>query len=179
MGAPKGSTINSASAGALSVTTPTEREIRMTRLFDAPRRLVYDAMTKPELVKQWLFGPPGWTFAVCEIDLKVGGAFRYVWRGPTGQDMGMRGVFQEVKAPERIVQTEVFDDPWYPGEAIGTLVLTEQGDKTLLTLTMRYDSQATRDGVLKSGMEKGLGMSYDRLAKLLRTVGARTAGQKG
>src|SRR3989442_94476 len=80
--------------GTLKVTTPTDREIAMTRVFDAPRRLVFDALTKPELLNRWFFGPPGWSLVVCEIDLKVGGAYRFVWRGPDGTEMGMRGVYR-------------------------------------------------------------------------------------
>jgi len=101
--------------GTLKVTTPMEREIVMTRVFDAPRRLVFDALTKPELLRQWLLGPPGWSMPVCEIDLRVGGAYRYLWRGPDGIEMGTRGVFREIAAPERLVATEKFDQPWYPG----------------------------------------------------------------
>jgi uncharacterized protein YndB with AHSA1/START domain len=155
----------------LQITTPTDREIAMTRVFDAPRRLVFDAMTKPELVKQWLLGPPGWTMPVCEIDLKVGGAYRYVWRKDSdGKEMGMGGVYREVAAPERLVATERFDEAWYPGEAVGTLVLSEQGGKTTVTQTVLYQSQEARDAVLKSGMDKGVAASYDRLAELLAPV---------
>src|ERR1700686_1008654 len=95
--------------GTLKVTTPTDREIVMMRVFDAPRRLVFDAMTKPELVKQWLLGPPGWSMVVCEIDLKVGGTYRYVWRNTDGTEMGMHGVYREINRPERALQTEAFD----------------------------------------------------------------------
>src|ERR1700740_2690854 len=94
----------------LTLTTPTEREIAMTRVFDAPRRLVFDAMTRPELVKRWLLGPPGWSMPVCEIDLRVGGTYRYVWRGADGTEMGMRGVYREIAPPERLVATESFDE---------------------------------------------------------------------
>jgi uncharacterized protein YndB with AHSA1/START domain len=159
------------------MTTPTlkveargEREIVMTRVFDAPRRLVFDAFTKPELLKRWLTGPPGWTLAVCEIDLRVGGSLRYMWRGPAGEEMGMRGVFREITPPDRIVGTENFDQAWYPGEAVGTVVLTEQGGKTTLTQTIVYESREARDIVLKSPMEQGLGMSYDHLADLLASL---------
>jgi uncharacterized protein YndB with AHSA1/START domain len=103
-----------------TVTTPSEREIAMTRVFDAPRKLVFEAFTRPELITRWLLGPPGWTMVVCEIDLRVGGAYRYVWRKDNGTEMGMGGVFREIVAPERIVQTEKFDNPWYEGEAIST-----------------------------------------------------------
>jgi len=155
------------SAGNLKVTTRGDREIVMTRAFDAPRKLVFDAFTKPELVKQWLLGPPGWSMPVCEIDLRVGGTYRYVWRKAGVPDMGLGGVYREVVAPERVVATEKFDQAWYPGEAVGTLVLVEQGGKTTVTQTVIYESQEARDGILKSGMEKGVAASYDRLAELL------------
>ena len=154
-------------AGTLEVTTPTEREIVVTRSFDAPRRLVFDAHTKPELVRRWLLGPPGWTMPVCEIDLRVGGAYRYVWRNAGGKEMGMGGVFREIVAPERLVATEAFDESWYPGEALDTTVLTEEGGATKLTLTVLYESRAARDAALQSGMERGMVASYDRLAELL------------
>jgi uncharacterized protein YndB with AHSA1/START domain len=153
--------------GNLKLTTRGDREIVMTRTFDAPRNLVFDAFTKPELVRQWLLGPPGWSMPVCEIDLRVGGSYRYVWRKPGVPEMGMGGVYREIVAPEKIVATEKFDQAWYPGEAIGTLVLVEQAGKTTVTQTMLYQSQEARDGILKSGMETGVAASYDRLAELL------------
>jgi uncharacterized protein YndB with AHSA1/START domain len=153
--------------GTLKVAAPTDREIAMTRVFDAPRHLVWDGLTKPELLKRWLFGPDGWSLAVCDLDLKVGGAYRYVWRGPDGAQMGLGGIFREVVAPERMVATERFDDPWYPGEALVTYLLVEQGGKTTLTLTVSYQSREARDAVLKTPMEHGVAMSYDRLAEIL------------
>ncbi|HWX56141.1 MAG TPA: SRPBCC family protein [Verrucomicrobiae bacterium] len=156
--------------GTLKLTTPTDREIALTRVFAAPRRLVFDALTKPELVKQWLLGPPGWSMPVCEINLRVGGGYRYLWRGPDGKEMGMRGVYREIVPPERIVQTEVFDDPWYPGEAVGTAVLVEQNGRTTLTTTILYESQAIRDMVLNSRMEQGVAASYDRLEELVEST---------
>jgi len=155
-------------AGALMVAARGEREIVMTRVLDAPRRLVFDAFTRPELVRQWLLGPPGWTMPVCEIDLTVGGAYRYVWRRETdGSQMAMGGVYREIVPPERIVTTEKFDDPWYAGEAVGTVVLVEQGGKTTLTQTVLYESREARDQVLRSPMEEGVAAGYDRLAALL------------
>lgn len=154
----------------LTITAVSDREIRITRGFKAPRRLVFDAHTKPELVKQWLFGPPGWVFDVCEIDLRVGGAYRYVWRKPPDIVMGMGGVYREIKAPERIVATEKFDDPWYPGAAVGTMVLTEKEGITTLTNTILYDSKEARDAVLQSPMESGLKAGYDRLADMLESI---------
>jgi uncharacterized protein YndB with AHSA1/START domain len=154
--------------GNLKVTARGDREIVMTRAFDAPRTLVFDAFTKPELVKRWLLGPGGWSMPVCEIDLRVGGAYRYVWRNDSnGSEMGLGGVYREIVVPERVVSTEKFDQAWYQGEAVGTLVLIEQGGKTAVTQTMLYESPETRDTVLKSGMEKGVKASYDRLAELL------------
>jgi uncharacterized protein YndB with AHSA1/START domain len=154
--------------GTLKLTTPTDREIVMTRVFHAPRTLVFDALVKPELVKRWLLGPPGWSMPVCEIDLKVGRTYRYVWRrDANGTEMGMGGVFREILPPERLVATESFDESWYPGEALDTTVLIEQGGKTTLTLTVLYESKEARDAVLSSGMESGVAASYDRLAELL------------
>jgi uncharacterized protein YndB with AHSA1/START domain len=155
-------------SGTLRITTPTEREIVMTRVFDAPRRLVFDAFTTPDLVKRWLLGPPGWSMPVCEIDLRVGGTYRYVWRHDRdGTEMGMGGVYREIVVPERLVSTERFDAAWYPGEGVGTLVLTEQNGRTTLTHTMLYESRAARDAVMKSNMEQGVTAGYDRLADLL------------
>jgi uncharacterized protein YndB with AHSA1/START domain len=156
-----------ASTGTLKLTTPTDREIVMTRIFNAPRSLVFDAMTKPDLLKRWLTGPPGWVMVVCEVDLTVGGKYRYVWRGPDGKDMGMGGVHREIVRPERIVCTQLFDEDWTGGEAVGTLVLTERAGKTTLTNTMLYASREARDAVLKTPMDQGVAMSYDRLAELL------------
>jgi len=154
----------------LQITTPSDREIAMTRTFDAPRRLVFDAFTKPELIKRWLGVRAGWTMPVCEVDLRVGGTYRYVWRGPKGNDMGMGGVFREIVAPERIVATEKFDDSWYAGEAVDTTVFVEQGGKTTVTTTVRYESKEARDGVLATPMATGVAESYDTLAAYLASV---------
>jgi uncharacterized protein YndB with AHSA1/START domain len=161
--------------GTLKVTTPSDREIVLTRVFDAPRNLVYDALTKPELLKRW-FGPRGWSLVVCEVDLKVGGKWRFVLRGPDGSEMGMSGTYRELVRPERTVHTESFDD--YPGESIVTGVLVEHGGKTTLTGTILYESKEIRDAVVNSGMEHGAAESYDKLAELLPTVadGHKSAG---
>src|SRR6185503_3106474 len=112
----------------LKVSASGDREIVMTRSFNAPRRLVFDAFTKPELVRQWLLGPDGWSMPVCEIDLRVGGKYRYVWRKEaTGEEMGMGGTFREIVRPEKLVATEKFDEAWYPGEAVDTTVFEERG----------------------------------------------------
>jgi uncharacterized protein YndB with AHSA1/START domain len=150
--------------GSLKVTTPTEREIVLTRVFEAPRHLVWDAFTKPELLKRW-FGPRGWSLVVCEVDLKVGGGFRFVLRGPDGRDMGMRGVYREIVPGERSIHTESFDD--FPGESTVTTVLVETEATTTLTATVLYPSREIRDAVIQSGMEHGAAESYDKLAELL------------
>jgi uncharacterized protein YndB with AHSA1/START domain len=159
-------------SGTLKVTTPTEKEIVLTRVFAAPRRLVFDAMSRPDLIQRWLYGPPGWSMVVCEDDARVGGTFRWVWRGPDGAEMAMRGVYREVVPPERIARTESFElgCDVQAGEQLATLVLTEQEGKTLLTLTVLYPSKEARDGAIASGMERGVSASYDRLAELLLSL---------
>jgi uncharacterized protein YndB with AHSA1/START domain len=155
--------------GLLEVTTPSDREIAMTRVFDAPARLVFDAWTKPELIKRWLGVRAGWTMAVCEVDLRVGGAYRFVWRGPD-MTMGMRGAYREVVPPVRLVSTEKFDEAWYEGEAVDTLLLVERDGKTTVTTTVRYVSREVRDAVIKSGMATGVAEGYDKLAELLPSL---------
>jgi uncharacterized protein YndB with AHSA1/START domain len=150
--------------GTLKVTLPSDREIVLTRVFDAPRHLVFDAFTKPELLKRW-FGPRGWSLPVCEVDFKVGGKWRFVLRGPDGTEMGMRGTYLEITPPERTVHLESFDD--YPGESIVTIVFVEHAGKTTMIDTVLYESQEIRDAVIKSGMDHGAAETYDRLAELL------------
>lgn len=151
----------------LQITTPSDREIVFTRLFNAPRNLVFDAFTKPALIQRWLLGPPGWTMPVCEFDAHVGGKFRYVWRNAEGHDMGMGGVIREFVPPERLVCTEIFDVDWTGGETLGTLLFTERDGQTMLTQTVLYSSREARDGALKTGMEQGMAFSYDRLEETL------------
>ena len=154
-------------SGTLKVTTPSEREVAMTRIFEAPRHLVFEAWTKPELVKRWLYGPEDWRLAVCEMDLRVGGAARFVWRHGDGKEMGMSGVFREIAPPDRLVFNEIWDEDWTGGEALNTIVFTEHAGRTTLTQTVLYSSREARDGALKTGMEHGAAVSYDRLAELL------------
>jgi uncharacterized protein YndB with AHSA1/START domain len=164
---------------SFKVSTPSDREIQVTRDFHAPRQLVFDAFTKPELVKRWLLGPEGWTMPVCEIDLRVGGAYRYVWRmagaNDKGMAMGMGGIFREIKSPERLVATEKFDESWYPGEALDTTVFVQAGDITKITITIQYESQQARDMARKTGMEQGVAAGYNRLEKLLPAMQAEAS----
>lgn len=150
----------------LTVSTPSDREIVMRRLFDAPRRLVYAAFTTPELLQRW-YGARGWHLVHCEIDLRVGGAWRFVSRGPGGAEMGQSGVYQEVSPPERLVYTELFDNQSYPGESLIRHEFVERDGRTTLTSTVLYATREGRDKVLTYPMARGAGESFDRLAELL------------
>jgi uncharacterized protein YndB with AHSA1/START domain len=151
----------------LHVTTPDERTILVERSFDAPRARVWDAWTKPELLRRWLLGAEGWILDVCEVDLRAGGTFRWVWKHEkNGTSMGLSGEYREVTAPARLVNTEVFDDRWYPGDALITLELTESGGRTHTRSTWLYDTLEARDIVLKTAIS-GVEVSYDHLARIL------------
>jgi len=152
--------------GTLQVTTPTDKEIVLTRVFDAPRHLVFDAWTRPELLKRW-HGARGWNLVVCEVDLRVGGSWRFVSRGPDGTDMRQSGVYREIVRPERLVLTEMFDNQSYAGESLITHVFLEQNRTTTVTSTVLYASREARDIVIKYPMARGVTESYDRLAELL------------
>ena len=152
--------------GKMKLATPGERTIEMSREFDAPRHMVFDAYTKPELVRQWLGVFNGMTMPVCEIDLRVGGTYRYVWEG-NGMKMGMRGVYREIEKPSRLVATEKFDESWYPGEAVGTVTFVERAGKTTLMISVEYASKEVREAVLKTPMEKGVAAGFEMLAGLL------------
>jgi uncharacterized protein YndB with AHSA1/START domain len=157
---------------AVTITTPTDREIVITRSFNAGRTLVWDAMNKPEFLRRWMLGPPGWEMTVCENDVRVGGTFRHEWKNADGTVMAMTGVYREVARPERSVRTETFETGCTPqsGEQIGTMVLTESGGRTTVTITSLFPSKEARDGMLASGMEHGVNASYDRLDEILATA---------
>jgi uncharacterized protein YndB with AHSA1/START domain len=154
--------------GSTTSTTPSDREVVMTRVFDAPRSLVWEAWTNPEHVPQWLLGPEGWTMPVCEIDLRPGGEWHFVWRRSDGTEMEMRGEYREVAAPERLVSTESWGGDW--PETLNTLILTEEDGKTTMTQTVLYPSKEARDAALGTGMQEGASQSFDRLAEHLRTM---------
>jgi uncharacterized protein YndB with AHSA1/START domain len=154
----------------LEISTPSDTEIVITRGFAAPRQLVWDGHTKPELVKQWLTGPPGWSMPVCEIDLKVGGKYRYEWAHESGNKMGMGGVFRAVDAPALLSNTQKFDEDWTGGEVIGSLEFSEQDGGTLLRNHLVYSSKEARDGALGSGMTQGMEMGYASLDALLASL---------
>lgn len=154
----------------LTITLPSDREILITRKVNAPARLVFDCYTQPALVRRWLLGPPGWTMPVCEIDLRVGGKYRYVWRNEDGREMAMGGVHREIEPPHRIVSSALFDEDWTGGETTETLVLREQGGVTTIENTILYASKEARDGALQSGMTEGMEAGYARLDEVAREL---------
>jgi uncharacterized protein YndB with AHSA1/START domain len=149
----------------LNITMPSEREIMVTRVFEAPRRLVFEAWTSPDHLPQWMLGPEGWTMPVCEIDLRPGGAWHFVWRRANGTEMEMHGVYREIVPPERLVSTESWGGPW--PETVNTVMLSEKDGKTTMTLTILYPSKEARDAATQTGMKDGMSVSYDRLAAYL------------
>jgi uncharacterized protein YndB with AHSA1/START domain len=154
----------------LSVTTPSDREIVLTRTFNAPRKLVWDAVTRPEHVRRW-YGCSALTFATCEIDLRVGGSYRYTMRTSDGVEHTMTGVYREIAAPERIVHTERYETTGFTSpDALVTMTLTEQGGRTKLQSVILHADKESRDGHLNSGMENGARETFDRLEALLATM---------
>jgi uncharacterized protein YndB with AHSA1/START domain len=159
-------------AGKMTVTTPSDREVVVTRVFNAPRSLVFEAWTNPKYVPQWMLGPEGWIMPICEIDLRPGGAWHFVWRQTSGTEMEMRGVYREIAPPERLVTTESWGADW--PETVNTVVLREENGKTTMTLTILYPSKEARENALKAGMKEGMEMTFDRLEKhLLASQSAR------
>ena len=154
--------------GVTTYTTPTDREVVVTRVVDAPRRLVFAAWTDPKHIPNWLLGPEGWNMPVCELDLRPGGAWRYVWRKADGSEMTMAGLVREVTPPERLVTTERWGPEW--PETVNTLMLTESGGRTTITRTIAYPSKAARDAALETGMKGGMDESFARLDRLVRTL---------
>jgi len=152
----------------LIVTTPSDREVVATRVFDAPRELVWKAYTEPEHLQQWMLGPAGWTMPVCEMDLRPGGAYRFVWRKEDGTEMTITGTVREVEAPERMVSTEEWGGDW--PEALNTIEFTEDGGKTTLTVTVLYPTKDARDAAVQTGMTDGMATSYDLLEEHLRSM---------
>lgn len=154
--------------GALEITTPSPTEIRFVRAFKAPAGLVFDAYTQPALIKRWLLGPGGWTMPVCEVDLKPGGHFRYVWKKmDDGTEMGMGGTYVAIEAPRLIVHTERFDQDWTGGETQVRQDFTEHDGITTVIQVVRYASEAARDGALRTPMAEGMEAGFARLDAML------------
>lgn len=161
------------------VTLPSDREVRVTRQFNAPRQLVWDAHTKPELVQKWMLGPPGWRMPVCEMDVRPGGAYKWRWRSDEdGKEFGFYGTFEEVSAPAKISHDEYYD----PGDIGGamptgdpafvTLELSEANGVTTLVSTIRFASKEARDGAVSTGMTDGMEMGYARLDEMFKAEAA-------
>ncbi|MFO0838045.1 MAG: SRPBCC domain-containing protein [Phycisphaerae bacterium] len=161
----------------LSVSTPTDTQIVMSRAFNAARRLVWDAMTKPELIRRWLYCPDGWEMTRCDEDVRVGGRYNWEWNGPDGKlALAIRGEYREVSPPDRVVRTEVMEMPGMPqpGEMVSTMELIEKHGVTTMRLTMVFPSKQTRDAALASGMERGMEAGYAKLdAFLAERAGGR------
>ena len=158
-----------ARVGETTYTMPSERELVTTRAFDAPRDLVWEAWTSPEHLPNWLLGPEGWTMPVCESDLRVGGAWHFVWRSEAdGSEMGMTGEYKEITPPERLVSTQSWGGEW--PETLNTLVFTEEDGLTVMTQTILYPSQEARDAALATGMQQGMDSGFSRLDAYLQTL---------
>ena len=156
--------------GLTTYATPNDREVVVTRVVDAPRRTVFEAWTNPRHIPQWLIGPDGWTMPVCEVDLRPGGAWRYVYRKSSGVEMVMGGTFREIVPPERLVSTESWGADW--PETVNTMVLTESAGQTTIALTITYPSKEARDAALQTGMKEGSELSFARLDQFVKTLGA-------
>src|SRR5262245_3539178 len=154
--------------GTTTLAMPSELEVVMTRVFDAPRDLVYEAWTDPEHVTQWLLGPEGWTMPVCEMDLRPGGAWRRIWRKADGSEMEMHGEYREIMPPARVVETESWGGDW--PETVNTLELSEEDGRTTATLTVLYPSKDARDAAVQTGMKDGADQSFARLEDYLSTL---------
>ncbi|MBL9020603.1 MAG: SRPBCC family protein [Myxococcales bacterium] len=156
-------------SGKLVVTLPSDKEILLEREFDAPRHLVFEAMTKPEHVRRWWCCMDGFTMTVCEIDFRVGGRWRFAMRGPDGNEIGFRGEYKEISAPERIVNTEIFE-PFPDNPALVTVTLVERGGKTYYRSLVLHQSKEDRDMHVSSGMEVGAGLALDRMEEIARSL---------
>jgi uncharacterized protein YndB with AHSA1/START domain len=157
------------------VSLPSDREVLVTRVFSAPRALVYKAYTTPDLVRRWLLGPPGWTMPVCEMDVRVGGKFRWLWQSEEdGSQFGFHGEFKELEVPALIRHTEIYDpgdvggSMGEAGEAMITVSFEERRGVTTLTTRMDFGSKEARDAAMATGMTDGMEMSYQLLDAVLR-----------
>ena len=151
----------------LDFSLPGVLQIRLKRIFDAPRARVFEALTRPDLLKRWVIRSSGWSIVSCEVDLEVGGAYRFVWIGPGNVIMGMHGVYREILAPERLVSIEFFDEDWPGGEVVSMLSLSEAGGRTALAQSVFYPTRESRDAAVDCGLEQSMAASYSLLDDLL------------
>jgi uncharacterized protein YndB with AHSA1/START domain len=154
------------------VTLPSDREVKVTRSFRAARPLVYRAYTEPAILRRWLLGPPGWSMPVCEMDVRVGGGYRWRWRSDNGSEFGFAGTFREVQAPSRLVHTQTFDpgtiDEAYPSsESLVSVTFAEDNGITTVTTLIDFESKEARDAAVATGMTDGMEQNYQLLDALL------------
>jgi uncharacterized protein YndB with AHSA1/START domain len=154
--------------GKTTYATVSDREFAIMRSFEAPRALIWDAFTKPEHMRRWLLGPGDWEMTVCDVDLRPGGGWRMAWRKADGETMELSGEYQVVQAPERLVNTERWGEPW--PETLNTVEFVEEDGITTVTTTILYPSSEARDAAVSSGMKEGVNLSYNRLARLLSSL---------
>jgi uncharacterized protein YndB with AHSA1/START domain len=163
------------SSSKLAVTLPSNREIVLTRDFNAPRRLVFEVWTTPEHVARWWAGCDDNALTVCEIDLRVGGTWRVVVRGPDGHEYPFKGVYREILAPERLVHTQILDvEPYSRSEALVSVIFEDRGGRTRITETILHPTKEARDAHLRSGMETGASASFDRLGEIVQGLSSVT-----
>jgi uncharacterized protein YndB with AHSA1/START domain len=155
-------------AAMLTVSTPSDCEVLMLREFDAPPELVFRAWTEPALLSRWMTGPPGWAMPVCELDLREGGAWHFVWRHPDGREVSLHGQYLQIDAPQRLVASEICraDQP----ASTNTLILSDDGENTQALLKISYASKAARDAALNAGASDGMAARYEGLAALLAAL---------
>ena len=163
-----GTRAGAARTGVTTYATPSDREVVVTRVVDAPRKMAFDAWTNPKHVPHWMTGPEGWTMPVCEIDLRPGGAWHFAWRKGNGEEMDMRGTYREVVPNQRVVSTETWGPEW--PETINTVEFTEKDGQTTITITIKYPSKEARDAALKTGMKDGMDAGFTRLDKVLKSL---------
>ncbi|MBN9345237.1 MAG: SRPBCC family protein [Devosia sp.] len=150
----------------LTITTPGDRDIVVVREFDAPRDLVWLCYSKPELVRRW-YGLPDWQMTVCEIDFRVGGKWRFVTKSPGGYEMGSQGLYTAIAEPERIAQTEYYDDDWTKGGSENVVAFTEHDGRTTATMTVTYSSPEARAAAVATPMADGMEIGFKRLDAVL------------
>jgi uncharacterized protein YndB with AHSA1/START domain len=160
--------MTSAEPGVTTYSTPGDTQVVVTRVVKAPRKLVFEVFTSPKHLPHWMTGPEGWTMPVCEVDLRPGGSWHYVFRKSQGTDMDMRGSFREIIPPERVVSTESWGPEW--PETVNTLEFTEQGGLTTVVMTITYPSKEARDAALGTGMKDGMETSYARMDRYIATL---------
>lgn len=160
--------MTAAKTGVTQYTTPSDTQVRFTRVVDAPRRLVFETYTQARHLRKWLLGPEGWVMTVCEIDTRPGGNWKYSWRKDDGSEMTLQGKVKEFSPPERVVTTETWGPEW--PETLNTVVFTESQGQTTITITITYPSKEARDAARKTGMKEGLDQSFAHLDQLLATI---------